>query len=229
MWPPAPKMSNPSPQTFHCVSVRLARLRLSGTPFDEFVMMSPSTRSIAPFLRTSLWSLNEPPRTPEMIGVMIGTVTSILTTTRAAGVGGELGGQRLRDPEGRHPARPGQRHREVRREVAVLRVRRALDLDRRSLDRGNVRQRAAGRRAPPRRLKFGARERSGTNAAGGCRSTGRTRAPVLDRGSWSHGTRPPGPMTAHPISRPSQYFGALPHHNRPARVVQLRVLRVGCH
>ncbi|HEY5436843.1 MAG TPA: hypothetical protein VIK13_16575 [Candidatus Limnocylindrales bacterium] len=79
---------------------------------------------------------------------------------RACGVRGELGGQRFGDPERRHPARPGQLHREVRREVAVLRVRRALDLDRRPLDRRNVRQRAGGRRALPRGPERSTRSRA---------------------------------------------------------------------
>ncbi len=53
---------------------------------------------------------------------------------RAAGSGvgalaGQLGLERLGDGQGRHPVGPGELEREVRREVAVLRVGRPLDLD----------------------------------------------------------------------------------------------------
>ena len=61
----------------------------------------------------------------------------------------QLGGERFRDPKGRGPAGPGQLHREVRGEVAVLGVGRTLDFDHRTLDRGDPRQRAGGRRALP--------------------------------------------------------------------------------
>ena len=68
----------------------------------------------------------------------------------ARGFGVQLGRERRRDRQRRHPVRTGELHRQVAGEVAVLRVGRALDLDRgpRGIV-GDRRQRARGDRALP--------------------------------------------------------------------------------
>ena len=68
----------------------------------------------------------------------------------ARGFGVQLGRERRRDRQGRHPVRTSEPHRQVAGEVAVHRIGRALDLDRRQRGIvGDRRQRARGDRALP--------------------------------------------------------------------------------
>ena len=97
----------------------------------------------------------------------------------ASSIGPELRGQRLRDPQRRHAARPGQLHREVRREVAVLGVRRAFDLDLGAFVRVDGRQHTAGRRAFPGSLKGGLRARSERHERFGLMRLGHAASRVL--------------------------------------------------
>ena len=95
-----------------------------------------------------------------------------------ARVRGERPAKCLGDPERRHPAGPGELHREVRREVAVLRIRRPLDLDRRPIDGRDSWQGTGRRRAIPRCLERGPgaraerHERCGSDVPGHASSLG---------------------------------------------------------
>ena len=88
---------------------------------------------------------------------------------RDLGIALELDRERPRDLQGRPPVRPGQLHREVRRQVTVLGMRRAVHLDRRHV--GSV-HRPAGR-PPRRRAPRHARPRGGRWIG---RAAGRVRA-----------------------------------------------------
>ena len=62
-----------------------------------------------------------------------------------AALGRQLRGDRLGDPQGRHPVGPGELHRQARGEVAVLGVGRPFDLDRRQVRAVGSGREGAGR------------------------------------------------------------------------------------
>ena len=105
---------------------------------------------------------------------------------RDAGV--ELRGQGLGDPQGRHPVRPRELHREIGRQVAMLGVGRSLDIDRRAIAHSEGRQRSGcfGTRPGGCDVGAGTRAKRGQRRGRGRRlewlGHGNLRVPAATRG-----------------------------------------------